>query len=282
VRYSDCFKNHYCKQMLTPETITSAANPLLKEVRRAVARGSLTAEGWCIAETFHLLEEALRSGCEIKTVLAAQGKRAAVEALGPRLAGVRVVLLPDAMFADIAATEHSQGVMALVQPREWQIEQLLLGDALVVVLDGLQDPGNAGAIVRAAEAFGTAGILFLKGTASPHNPKTLRASAGSLFRVPFVHAMDSADARAALRQHRIALFAAMPAASTPGVRPLASTDLTGRCALIIGGEARGVSTEWREASTGVSIPTVGVESLNASVAAGILLYEARRQRMLRR
>ena len=61
MRYSDRFKNHYCKQMLTPETITSAANPLLKDVRRAVARGSLTDEGWCIAETFHLLEEALRS-----------------------------------------------------------------------------------------------------------------------------------------------------------------------------------------------------------------------------
>jgi RNA methyltransferase, TrmH family len=268
--------------MLTPETITSAANPLLKEVRRAVARGSLTAEGWCIAETFHLLEEALRSGCEIKTVLAAEGKRSTVEAWGQRFPGVRVVLLPDAMFAGIAATEHSQGVMALVQPREWRLEQLLQGAALVVVLDGLQDPGNAGAIVRAAEAFGTTGIVFLKGTASPHNPKTLRASAGSLFRVPFVYGIDSADARAALQQHQIALFAAMPAASTTSVHSLAATDLTGRCALIIGSEARGVSAEWREAAAGVFIPTVGVESLNASVAAGVLLYEARRQRMLRR
>jgi TrmH family RNA methyltransferase len=267
--------------MLTPETITSAANPLLKEVRRAVARGSLTSEGWCIAETFHLLEEALRSQCEVKTVLAAEGKRAAVEALGRRLPGVRVVLLPDAMFAGIAATEHSQGVMALVQPREWQLEQLFHGAALVVVLDGLQDPGNAGTIVRAAEAFGATGILFLKGTASPHNPKTLRASAGSLFRVPFVQGIDSAAARAALQQNRIELFAAMPAAATASVRSLAVTDLSGRCGLIIGSEARGVGAEWREAAAHVAIPTVGVESLNAAMAASILLYEVRRQRMLR-
>jgi RNA methyltransferase, TrmH family len=265
--------------MLTPETIASAANPLLKDVRRAVARGSLTAAGWCIAETFHLLEEALRSQCEVKTVLGAEGKRDAVEALGRRIPGVRVVLLPDALFAAIAATEHSQGVMALVQPPEWQLPQLLRGDALVVVLDGLQDPGNAGAIVRAAEAFGATGVLFLKGTVSPHNPKTLRASAGSLFRVPFVHGIASATAVATLRQNGIKLFAAMPPSPANSANSLAATLLTGRCGLIVGSEARGVAAEWRAASTPVSIPTVGVESLNAATAAAILLYEARRQRM---
>jgi RNA methyltransferase, TrmH family len=281
VRYADCFKNHYCKQMLTPETITSAANPLLKDVRRAVAHGSLTTEGWSVAETFHLLEEALRSPCEVKTVLAAESKRGTVEAYGRRLAGAKVVVLPDALFAGIAATETSQGVMALVQPREWKFEQLVHGKALVVVLDALQDPGNAGTIVRAAEAFGATGVLFLKGTASPHNPKTLRASAGSLFRVPFLHGMSTATALATLRQNGIKLFAAMPPVSTTPADSLAATDLTGRCGLIIGNESHGVGAEWRSSAIPVSIPTVGVESLNAAIAGGILLYEARRQRMLR-
>jgi TrmH family RNA methyltransferase len=276
--------------MLTPETITSAANPLLKDVRRAVARGSLTAEGWCAAETFHLLEEALVSPCEVKAVLVAGSARAAVEALGRRLAGVKVLLMSDALFAGIAATETSQGVMALVQPRPWKLAQLLHGAALVVVLDGLQDPGNAGAIVRAAEAFGATGVLFLKGTVSPHNPKTLRASAGSLFRVPFVHGVASTTAIATLRQNGIKLFAAMPASarlqepprgSTASADSLAATDLSGRCGLIIGSEAHGVGAEWRSVAAPVSIPTVGVESLNAAIAASILLYEARRQRMLR-
>ena len=279
MRYADCFKNHYCTQMLTLETITSAANPLLKDVRRASAHGSLTAGGWCIAENLHLLEEALRSPCEVKAVLAAESKRSTVEAYGRRLADTKVVVLPDALFAGIASTETSQGVMALVQPREWKLDQLLHGKALVVVLDALQDPGNAGTIVRAAEAFGATGVLFLKGTASPHNPKTLRASAGSLFRVPFLHGMATNTAVAALRQNGVKLFAAMPANSTAPAKPLTATDLTGRCALIIGSEAHGVSGEWRAAAAGVSIPTVGVESLNAGIAASILLYEARRQRM---
>jgi TrmH family RNA methyltransferase len=258
------------------ETITSAANPLLKDVRRAISRGGLTEQGWCVAETFHLLEEALRSACEVKTVLAAESALGAVEGrLRPR--PIRVVVLPDALFGGIAGTETSQGVIALVEPPEWNPAKLLGSRALIVVLDGLQDPGNAGTIVRAAEAFGATGILFPKGSVSPFNPKTVRASAGSLFRVPFLHGVDAAMACAELRGNGVRLFAGVPAAE----EPLASVDFTGPCGFIIGNEAHGVSRELRGAATGVTIPTVGVESLNAAMAASILLYEARRQRMLR-
>ena len=281
MRYADCFKNHYCTQMLTLETITSAANPLLKDVRRASAHGSLTAGGWCIAENLHLLEEALRSPCEVKAVLAAESKRSTVEAYGRRLADTKVVVLPDALFAGIASTETSQGVMALVKPPGWTLDQLFRSRPLVVVLDGLQDPGNAGTIVRTAEAFGATGALFLKGTVSPHNPKTLRASAGSLFRLPYLAGVDSALARAALRQHRVELYAGVPALTGNHTRLLADIDFTTPCGLIIGNEAHGVSGELRSAAMDMSIPTIGVESLNAAVAAGILLYEARRQRTLR-
>jgi RNA methyltransferase, TrmH family len=281
--------------MARSETIVSAANPLLKDVRRAIARGSVTQQGWCVAETFHLLEEALRSDCEVKMVLAAESARLAVEAHVRGLTGVKIAVLPDALFQGISDTETSQGVMALVHPPAWRIEQLFRGHALVVVLDGLQDPGNAGAIVRAAEAFGATGAIFLKGTVSPYNPKTLRASAGSLFRLPHLHGVDAELARVALRQHQVELFAGVPApgviesgvlasgvlASHKGtVRWLANVDLTVKCGLIIGNEARGVGAQLRSAALDVSIPTVGVESLNAAVAAGILLYEARRQRAL--
>jgi TrmH family RNA methyltransferase len=267
--------------MAKAETITSAANPLLKDVRRAIARGVLTEQGWCVAETFHLLEEALRSDCEVITVLAAESVRSAAEAHVRRLAGVKVVVLPDARLQSVSGTETSQGVMALVKPPVWKLEQLFRGCPLVVVLDGLQDPGNAGAIARAAEAFGSTGILFLKGTVSPYNPKTLRASAGSLFRIPFLHGVDPALARAALRQNKVELYAGVPARAGAAVRALADADFAGRCALVIGNEARGVGAELRSAALDISIPTVGVESLNAAVAAGILLYEARRQRALR-
>src|SRR6266568_5788788 len=126
------------------ETISSAANPLLKDVRRAILRGSLTQQGWCIAESFHLLEEALRSDCEIKAVLAAESVKSAAEAHVRRLPGMKVVVLPDALFQSIAATETSQGVMALVNPPVWTLDSLFGARPLVVVLDGLQDPGNAG------------------------------------------------------------------------------------------------------------------------------------------
>jgi TrmH family RNA methyltransferase len=261
--------------------ISSAANPLLKDVRRAIVRGGLTGQGWCVAETFHLLEEALRSDCEVKVVLAAESVRSAAEAHVRRLAGVKVAVLPDALFQSISGTETSQGITALVTPPVWRLEQLFRGTSLVVVLDGLQDPGNAGAIVRAAEAFGATGVLFLKGTVSPYNPKTLRASAGSLFRVPFLNAVDPALARAAIRQNKANLYAGVPARSGAPARSLPEVDLAARCALIIGNESHGVSSELRSAALDISIPTVGVESLNAAVAAGILLYEARRQRAMR-
>jgi TrmH family RNA methyltransferase len=265
--------------MARVESITSATNPLVKDVRRAIARGSLTDEGWCIAETFHLLEEAVRSDCEVKAVLAAESVHTAAEAHVRALRGVRVTVLPDALFQSISGTQTAQGVMALVKPPDWSLEQLLGACPLVVLLDGVQDPGNAGTIARTAEAFGASGIVFLKGTVSPWNPKVLRASAGSLFRIPFVHGMEAVDALASLEEWRVQLFAGVPATADVRADSLASTDLTGSCGLVIGSEGHGVSAELRSAARDISIPTVGVESLNAAVAAGILLYEARRQRM---
>jgi RNA methyltransferase, TrmH family len=257
--------------MLKPETISSAANPLLKDVRHAIAHGGLTSQGWCVAETVHLLEEALRSRCAVEVVLAAESARDQL----PRLGGSKLVVVPDGLLQKISGTETSQGVIALVAPRQWKMEDLFRGRALVVVLDGLQDPGNVGAIVRAAEAFGATGAMFLKGTAGPFNPKTLRASAGSLFRVPFLHGLEPAMARAALEEHGVARYAAVPGKAD------AMADLTVACALIVGNEARGVSREMRVGSQEVSIPTLAVESLNAAMAAGVLLYEARRQRGVR-
>ena len=144
---------------------------------------------------------------------------------------------------------------------------------------GVQDPGNAGAIVRAAEAFGATGVMFLKGTASPFNPKTLRASAGSLFRVPFVHGLDPALASAALKQAKLDVYAGVPTNGTGVAKTVADVDLRRKCALIIGSEGRGVRANCgRRRHRPLTIPTVGVESLNAAMAATVILYEAHRQR----
>jgi RNA methyltransferase, TrmH family len=257
--------------------LTSPANPLLKDVRRAIARGGLTEQGYLIAETFHLLDEALRSGLEIKVILAAESARSAVADRAPQLEGVRIAAVEEAVFAKLGSTESSQGVIALVKPPCWKLEQLFHRESPLVVLDGLQDPGNAGAIVRAAEAFGATGVIFTKGTVSPFNPKTLRASAGSLFRVPFAHGCDAAEIRAALEQRQVDVYVTV---RHPGLKVVPEADLRRRCALVIGSEARGVSEALRVGATSLSIQTTWVESLNAAVAAGILLYEAQRQRLV--
>jgi TrmH family RNA methyltransferase len=259
------------------EILTSPANPLLKDVRRAISRGGLTDDGYMVAETFHLLEEALRGDLEVKAILAAESAYSAVRDRLQGQNGIRLLVVADSPFQKLADTESSQGVIALVSPPAWRLEDCLRRPSLAIVLDSLQDPGNAGAIVRAAEAFGASGVLFTKGTVSPFNPKTLRASAGSLFRVPFVHNLEVEVARAALQQNNIAVYAAMPGNALPP----AAAELTRDCALVIGNEAHGVSERMRAGAINLSIPSVGVESLNAAVAAGILLYEAQRQRSLR-
>jgi TrmH family RNA methyltransferase len=256
--------------------LTSARNPLLIEIRKAAVRGTLTDSGYCIAETFHLLEEAVRSDCEIGAVIASEAVRETVRRRVDGLRGVDVLSVPDALFREISATESSQGVMTLVRPRVWELAHVFRAQSLVVVLDGVQDPGNAGAILRAAEAFGATGALFLKGTVSAFNPKAIRSSAGSIFRLPLVSQIDVELALAALRQHRLDVYAA----DANGEAIAAEADLRRRCAFIIGSEGRGISVPLRGAATGLRIPITQVESLNAAMAAGILLYEASRQRRL--
>lgn len=245
-------------------SLVSAHNPLIKQVRRAASRGALTDDGFALAEGPHLLEEARRSGVEIGAVIAAESARTIPEA-----GEARVMQVADATFAGLASTGTTQGVLALVRPRAWTLEDVLRGTPLVVVLDAVQDPGNAGAIVRAAEAFQATGVVFRKGSVNPYNPKCLRGSAGSIFRMPVVTAED-------LTGLALPLFAAEANAKAA----VTGIDLTEACGIVIGAEGRGVSPELAAKAIGVRIPTSGVESLNAAVAAGILLYEASRQRGL--
>jgi TrmH family RNA methyltransferase len=251
--------------LVPPATLTSEKNPLLRDIRRARGRGALTDEGFALAEGPHLLEEAAGSKVEIGAVIVAESAPAL-----PRYHTARVLHVADSVFAGLSSTESPQGVLALVRPRVWTLEQVLQSRSLLVVLDGVQDPGNAGAILRAAEAFGASGVVLLKGTVNPYNPKCMRGSAGSVFRLPLAAAVEAAD----LLARKLPLYAADPRAS----RTIADADLKSPCALIIGAEGRGVSAIVAAASTGLRIPTSAVESLNAAVAAGVFLYEARRQR----
>ena len=138
----------------------------------------------------HLLEEALRSGMVLKTVFVAEGRE--VPSIVPR--GVELLRLTDEVFGSVVETQSPQGVAALLVPPVFKMEDLLRGargsgdTPLVLVAAGLQDPGNLGTLVRSAEAFGATGVVTTPGTVSAWNQKALRASVGSVFRVPVVSA----------------------------------------------------------------------------------------------
>lgn len=252
---------------MTLDVVTSPANPLLKEVRRAQETGGLTSHGWMVAEGPHLVEEAIRSGLRIRCAIVANG---AAPFRGP---ADRIVEVPERVFRSISGTETPQGVLVLLDPPAHTAKDLLGSTSLIVILDGIQDPGNAGAIARSAEAFGATGLVFAGASANPLAPKTLRASAGSLFRIPFVRDAVTRSMPQAVPP-AIPLFAGIPGpASAPW-----ECDFTRSCAIVIGGEGAGVSRELLGKAKTIHIPTRGVESLNAAVSAGVLLYEAARQR----
>jgi len=246
------------------QILSSGKNPLIKDVRRAADRGTLTEQGYAVAEGRHLYEEALTSGLEIGGVFIAEDAAQEVDHDLP------LYVLPRVLFKEMATTETSQGIITLVRPYEFGLHEVFTGTTML--LDGIQDPGNAGAIVRATEAFGGGGAVFLKNTVSPFNPKCLRAAAGSLFRLPFVNHPQAEAVHEAIAKHEVTLYAAM----TDAKLSIQEVDWSKPSAVLIGSEGRGVSADWSSRATPIRIPTQKVESLNAAIAASVILYEARR------
>ena len=250
--------------------ITSRANGRVKQLRAAFEGRARLSGGLVAIEGEHLLEEALRSGLVFKTIFVAEGRQ--VPAVVPR--GVEVLRLSDEVFASVVDTQSPQGVAGLLVPPVREMEDLMRSTApLILIAAGLQDPGNLGTLVRSAEAFGAAGVLTTAGTVSAWNQKALRASAGSVFRVPVVISPVEEIARLKLRGVRL-----LAAVGQGG--GLKNGEFVGACAVMIGNEGAGLSAEWLAiADARVTIPYPGpVESLNAAVAGSLLLYEASRQR----
>ncbi len=223
-----------------------------------------------------MLAEALRSGVEIATVFFRSGDGELLGRIG-LAATVDVIELPAEIFASTVTTESPQGIAALVSPKVFSLEDIVRGDSpLIVITAGLQDPGNLGTLIRSAEAFGATGVITLTGTVSQWNAKAMRASSGSVFRLPVV-AADEDEVFRLLRSLGIRTFAAVAEQGFSA----ADTDLARPVALLIGNEGRGLSSGLlKKSDERITIPCPGpVESLNAAIAGSILLYEASRQRM---
>ena len=190
-----------------------------------------------------------------------------------------VEMVSDPVFQYLSDTKTPQGILAVVKQQEYELPDLIKKETapLILILENLQDPGNLGTILRTAEAAGAAGIILSSGCADIYSPKVTRSTMGSIFRVPFLYTDSLKETILSLKRQGVRILAA----HLKGSVSLYEASLTGAAALMIGNESRGLTEEIAALSDcAVRIPMSGsVESLNAAVAASILMFEARRQRM---
>ena len=258
---------------------TSKSDPLLTTIRDLARRRGRERRGLALAEGVRLVEEALAAGVPVRgaavsPALEGTPRGSALKtALAERAA--RLVEVTPAELEALADTEQPQGIVAVVAPRAWTLDDVPTpARGTVLVLDAVQDPGNVGAVLRTALGLGAAGVVALKGTAELTNPKVLRGSMGAAFRLPAAPA-DTEAFLAWAGGRGLELVVA-----DAGGEPLARWPRSGApLALVLGNEAAGVSPALVAAARRrVAIPlAAGVESLNVAVAAGILLYEATRE-----
>jgi RNA methyltransferase, TrmH family len=276
----------------TPESATSAQhrlrhiegrhNSAVKELRQAFAHAGRTEEGDCAIEGLRIVEEAIRSGLRFKAVFFKESAQNLAERLLPQIgANVDTLLLPDKLFDAAVPSETPQGVSALVRVKDFSLDNLLerMRVGPIIVVAGLQDPGNLGTILRSSEAFGSAGVVLGEGTVSPFNSKVIRASAGSIFRLPVVVAKAAGGLEAISEKLRAQGVHLIATSSHKGTL-LDQASLADPSAIFIGSEGSGLPrTLLAHVDETIVIPhSEHVESLNAGVAGSIVLYEAARQR----
>jgi RNA methyltransferase, TrmH family len=276
--------------------IASRDNRWLKRFRSLLA-GERKDDGIAGVEGLRMVEAALGAGLRVEALLVSESGKRHMARLAPLLKeGSQILQTSDRLFAGVADTQAPQGIAALVQLPQTSAENLLGGSALVAVLVGVQDPGNVGTILRAAEAFGATGAATCSanslGTSDPFGPKALRASAGSALRLPVLHGLAVSSLVSQLRSSGVKIYAATKEIADLSSSPSAAAalrpwevDWKSPAAILIGNEGAGLPEDIaRAADARVSIPQaaattpIGVESLNAAMAATVLLYEAMRQR----
>lgn len=255
--------------------ITSRHHPIVKEFRE-LARGGgamMLLDGW------HVITEAVNAGVAIDTVAvcgpATQAEQTVMDRAGRD--GARIVEVSGAVLNAVSPVSSPTGVVASARKPTTDATALLAPfPALVLAGIGIQDPGNAGAVIRSAAAAGATGVIVDDATADPWGWKALRASMGSVFHVPVIRSRSHLSTLSEWRASGVRIVAAVP---RDGV-PMQEMDFTGPIAVLMGGEGPGLSDDaLAVADARVSIPmAAAVESLNVAVAAAVLLYEARRQR----
>jgi len=246
-------------------------------VRHLSLRRGRERRGLALAEGVRLVEEVLATGVPIRAALMSPSleatPRGAALASALKSRAPRVESMTDRQLAELAATEHPQGVLVVIAPKATALGDISLSArSVVLVLDAVQDPGNVGTMIRTAYGLGASGVVALPGSAELVNPKVLRASMGAAFRMPAVAASHDETLKWLADQGAAVWIAAADGKPVPGARR------TSPIGLVVGNEGAGISAVMAGAATmRVAVPlAAGAESLNVGVAAGILLYEALR------
>lgn len=263
--------------------ITSVNNKSVKEVVQLVQKAKARREqDVFIAEGAKMFQEA-PDGRIRKVFVAQSAERELLNQYGDKLAKTGYETVTDEVFCKMSDTKTPQGILCLIRQFHYALEEILQPEkreddreTLLLVLENIQDPGNLGTLFRTGEGAGVDGIIMSRQTADIYNPKVVRSTMGSIYRVPFVYAEDFRAAIGLLRQKKIAVYAAHLA----GRKFYDEFDFTQKTAFLIGNEAKGLEEETvRLADDCLKIPMQGkLESLNAAVASAILMYEAQRQR----
>jgi TrmH family RNA methyltransferase len=256
------------------DRVSSRQNPIVKRFRE-VARGEL--HDAMLLDGEHLIQEALAADVPLQTVATLDRLSRGAVADRAQRAGARLIVVSDAVLSAISPVRTPSGIVAIASRPVARLEDVLARTPpLVVMLHDVQDPGNVGAIARAAEACGATGLVCSEGTADPFGWKALRGAMGSTLRLPTAARQFLPDAIDRARASGLRVFALTTHAGTP----LQQCDLRTPAAIVLGGEGAGLPTHILDAvDTRLTIPMhAPVESLNVAVAAALVMYEASRQR----
>jgi len=260
--------------------LASWRNRVIKEYRLLGSRKYRKKSGKVVLEGYHLLNEALNAGIMIEAVVCSEDysrKKMHKELLDRVGEGILVKVAPRT-FNSIAHTETPQGIGAIALLPRFGEDFLDRENVFLLILDGVQDPGNVGTIIRSAAAAGVDGVLCFPGTAETGNPKVLRAAMGGLFYLPVIQCQKTEGMLGMLKEKGVRLVAADPGAELPYYR----IDYSAACAVVIGNESSGISGPVMErVDMKACIPLKGrILSLNAGVAASVIIFEGQRQRSI--
>ena len=263
---------------MEPEVIYSTANKRISQLRSMLRNPPVESEGTIVVEGPKLLNEAVNGGLKVEAIFVAHSKITYFQS-GPFFRKFKGMIFPvtDKLFNSLTDTVTSQGILSKVRFPVAEIDPLLEGNPLLLIAHQLQDPGNLGTIIRSGEAFGIKGVLLTNQTVNFQNQKAIRASSGSLFRVPIVSKLDPHILVKRLKNKRIRLVAASP----NGEHDFRDFNYKGGLALIIGSESRGIGKDFeKDLDLSLKVPMSGaVNSLNVAIATAIILCEASRRRI---